>query len=290
MKLLIFLLLSSLLLVEGSSRQLLAKKGGGKKNKGGKKGGNGSGSSSAASYVPRKDLGSHESRLIVKYKTSTGADGESISGSGGKWRRVKTKKGESVAAAMKRLKADGNVASVEEDFVMSALDAAPSDPEFSNQWGWGNAGTLGAWSANVTGSSSVKVCVIDTGIARSHADLSTNTASGTGYSNGNVVSSDDENSHGSHCAGVIGASVDSIGVAGMNKAVQMIPCRFLDANGSGYLSDAILCLNYCVAQGAEISSNSWGGGGYSQAMVDAIRAARSAGHLFIAAAGNSGGY
>ena len=88
---------------------------------------------------------------------------------------------------------------------------------------------------------------------------------------------------------MIGATVDNAaGIAGMNKDVTLLPCKFLDASGGGYLSDAIACLNWCVQQGAQISSNSWGGGGYTQAMYDAISAARSAGHLFIAAAGNDG--
>ena len=243
---------------------------------------------SPLSYPQTTEEKFHPSRVIVKYKSLNGADGVSISRASGKWRSVNTGKGESVAAAMKRLNDDPNVASVEEDFIVQAVDAAPSDPEFVKQWGWTHSGTLDAWSANVTGSSSVKVCVIDTGIASDHVDLRLNTASGIGYSAGDVVSSNDENNHGSHVAGVIGASVDSTGVAGMNKAVTMIPCRFLSASGSGYISDAILCLNYCVAQGAQISNNSWGGGGFSLAFLDALRAAGRAGHLFIAAAGNSG--
>ena len=243
---------------------------------------------SPLSYPQTTEEKFHPSRVIVKYKSLNGADGVSISRASNKWRSVNTGKGESVAAAMKRLNDDPNVASVEEDFIVQAVDAAPSDPEFVKQWGWTHSGTLDAWSANVTGSSSVKVCVIDTGIASDHVDLRLNTASGIGYSAGDVVSSNDENNHGSHVAGVIGASVDSTGVAGMNKAVTMIPCRFLSASGSGYISDAILCLNYCVAQGAQISNNSWGGGGFSLAFLDALRAAGRAGHLFIAAAGNSG--
>src|SRR5262249_51636475 len=58
--------------------------------------------------------------------------------------------------------------------------------------------------------------------------------------------------------------------------------------GSGYTSNAILALNYAVANGATISNNSWGGGAYSQPLHDAIAAAGNAGHLFVAAAGNEG--
>ena len=325
LNLLIVVLFSLLLLVEGSSRVLLAKKGkgtkkggnknkrggnknkrGGNKNKRGgnknKKGGNknkkggdknGWPSSDSASlslplsYPQTTEEKFHPSRVIVKYKSLNGADGVSISGASGKWRSVNTGKGESVAAAMKRLKDDPNVASVEEDFIVQAFDATPSDPEFMKQWGWSRSGILKTWDYNFTGSSKVKVCVIDTGIASDHVDLRLNTAPGIGYWLGNVVTSYDGDNHGSHIAGVIGASVDSIGVAGMNKAVTMIPCRFISPEGWGHMSDAILCLNYCVAQGAQISNNSWGGLGFSLAFLDALRAAGRAGHLFIAAAGNS---
>ena len=325
LNLLIVVLFSLLLLVEGSSRVLLAKKGkgtkkggnknkrggnknkrGGNKNKRGgnknKKGGNknkkggdknGWPSSDSASlslplsYPQTTEEKFHPSRVIVRYKSLNGADGVSISGASGKWRSVNTGKGESVAAAMKRLKDDPNVASVEEDFIVQAFDATPSDPEFMKQWGWSRSGILKTWDYNFTGSSKVKVCVIDTGIASDHVDLRLNTAPGIGYWLGNVVTSYDGDNHGSHIAGVIGASVDSIGVAGMNKAVTMIPCRFISPEGWGHMSDAILCLNYCVAQGAQISNNSWGGLGFSLAFLDALRAAGRAGHLFIAAAGNS---
>ena len=272
LNLLIVVLFSLLLLVEGSSRVLLAKKGkgtkkggnknkrggnknkrGGNKNKRGgnknKKGGNknkkggdknGWPSSDSASlslplsYPQTTEEKFHPSRVIVKYKSLNGADGVSISGASGKWRSVNTGKGESVAAAMKRLKDDPNVASVEEDFIVQAFDATPSDPEFMKQWGWSRSGILKTWDYNFTGSSKVKVCVIDTGIASDHVDLRLNTAPGIGYWLGNVVTSYDGDNHGSHIAGVIGASVDSIGVAGMNKAVTMIPCRFISPEGWGH--------------------------------------------------------
>jgi subtilisin family serine protease/subtilisin-like proprotein convertase family protein len=63
--------------------------------------------------------------------------------------------------------------------------------------------------------------------------------------------------------------------------------KFLGANGSGAISNAVKCLDYAVAKGAQISNNSWGGGGYSTAMANALTAAQAAGHLFVAAAGNS---
>ena len=65
--------------------------------------------------------------------------------------------------------------------------------------------------------------------------------------------------------------------------------RFLSAEGGGTTSDAVRALNYAVLMGAHLSSNSWGGGGFSHALYDAIAAARDADQLFVAAAGNDGG-
>jgi len=62
----------------------------------------------------------------------------------------------------------------------------------------------------------------------------------------------------------------------------------LDAWGSGYSSDAITCIEYAIAKGAKVLSNSWGGGGYEQSLKDAIDAAGAVGITFVAAAGNSG--
>ena len=98
----------------------------------------------------------------------------------------------------------------------------------------------------------------------------------------------DSNGHGTHCAGTIGAEAgNSIGVAGVSWKPQIMALKFLGASG-GSTADAIRALDYAVMMGAQISSNSWGGGGYSQALVDAIDAAAEANHLFIVAAGNDG--
>src|SRR5262249_12299745 len=63
--------------------------------------------------------------------------------------------------------------------------------------------------------------------------------------------------------------------------------KFLDASGSGYLSAGVTALNYAVGKGIKISNNSWGGGGYYGPMATALNAARNAGHIFVAAAGNN---
>lgn len=117
-----------------------------------------------------------------------------------------------------------------------------------------------------------------------HSDLVGNIDRERGY-NAIDDSNDpmDDNGHGTHVAGTIGALGDNgVGVAGINWNVNIIPIKFLDGNGSGYLSDAVKGINYMVDlanNGLRIvaSNNSWGGGGYSASMHSAIASARDAG-------------
>lgn len=201
----------------------------------------------------------------------------------------------------------------------------PNDPDFSKTWGLhnvgqadpkGQTGTAGvdidatlAWAAG-TGSHDMVVAVIDTGVDYTHEDLQNNI-----YSNANEIADNnidddgngyvddvrgwdfqqndndpmDDHSHGTHCSGTIGGDGNNgIGVAGVNWKVRIMPLKFLSASGSGSLADAVEAINYATKMGVHVMSNSWGGGGFSQAMADAIKAAQDKGILFVAAAGNEG--
>ena len=171
-----------------------------------------------------------------------------------------------------------------------------------------------AWDIT-TGSNDVVVAVIDTGVDYNHQDLAANIFQNTADCNNNGVDDDgnghiddchgidavngdsdpmDDHGHGTHVAGIIGAvGNNGIGVAGVAWNVKILPCKFLDATGSGFLSDAIACLDYVAAmkdRGVNIvaTNNSWGGGSFSQALSDAIDAQMQRGILFVAAAGNDG--
>lgn len=98
---------------------------------------------------------------------------------------------------------------------------------------------------------------------------------------------DDSNgSHGTHVAGIIGAQHNSIGVAGICNSVEIAPLKFINAQNSGYTSDAIAAINYAVSNGFKVSNNSWGGASYSVSLYQTLLAAQTLGHLFVAAAGN----
>ena len=200
----------------------------------------------------------------------------------------------------------------------------PNDPELAKLWGIqnsgqadaaGQVGTVGSdinvvplWQDGLVGSKNILVAVIDTGIDHTHPDLVDNVFTNAGEIPGNGIDDDsngfiddvhgwnfeaktanakDDHDHGSHCAGTIGATGDNgKGIVGVNWNVTMLPVKFLSASGSGSLQGAIESINYARMMKVQVMSNSWGGGGYSQALKDAIEASKEAGIVFVAAAGN----
>lgn len=225
---------------------------------------------------------------------------------------VKITKGRSLKEVAAIYAADPDVAYVEPNYKVHAM-AVPNDPQYGSLWGMPRIRAPQAWD-KTTGSTNVVVGIIDTGIDRSHPDLAANMwvnpgeagslstngidDDGNGYVDDwrgwDFVNNDndpfDDNSHGTHVAGTIGGvGNNSIGVVGVNWTVKMVGLKFLDAGGSGYTDDAVDAVQYAATKvsGVRLTSNSWGGGGYSQALKDAIDAAAAAGQLFIAAAGNA---
>ena len=99
----------------------------------------------------------------------------------------------------------------------------------------------------------------------------------------------DDAGHGTHVAGTIGAAANDInGHVGVAWNVKLMACKFLPGANGGRNGDVIKCIDFAVSKGARILNNSWGGGGPSQALFDAIARARDRGVLFVAAAGNGG--
>jgi subtilisin family serine protease len=211
----------------------------------------------------------------------------------------------------------------EPDYVWRTSATTPNDTYFGLEWGLHNTGQdirgvsgtpdadidmVEAWDI-ITGDANMVIAVIDSGVQWSHPDLDGNIWSNSDEIAGNGVDDDgngyvddvrgwdfydgdnnpdDADGHGTHVAGTIGAEGNNgAGVAGVMWDVQIMPLRFIGPFG-GSTTDAISAIEYAVANGAKISNNSWGGGGFSTALRDAIASAGAQGHLFVAAAGNNG--
>ena len=201
----------------------------------------------------------------------------------------------------------------EPDYIRQAV-LVPNDPKYLDGTLWGLNQSSDAdldapegWNIRST-AGSVVVAVIDTGIRYTHEDLAANMWINTGEIAGNGLDDDrngvvddvygmdaynndgdpmDGNGHGTHCAGTIGGvGNNGVGVTGVAWGVKLMGCKFISDTGSGTDSDAIRCIDYARSKGAKVLSNSWGGGGASTSVQAAIERCRSAGVLFVAAAGN----
>lgn len=181
-------------------------------------------------------------------------------------------------------------------------DVAPSikDPDLSKSYGMDKIGATRAWT-EFNGDKSFIVADIDTGIDYNHDDLSFNIWRNPKPSEKkDIVGFDfihndglpfDDNEHGTHTAGTIAAvGGNGIGTSGVMQKVSLMSLKFLAGDGSGSTADAIRAIDYAVAHGAKVLSNSWGGKGDSdnQVLRDAIERAKTQDVLFIAAAGNDG--
>ena len=210
----------------------------------------------------------------------------------------------------------------EPNYVVSTT-TTPNDSQFPSLWGLLNTSmpaadidAASAWDVS-TGSASQVVGIVDTGIDYSHPDLAANVWSapapftvviggvsincpaGTHGFNGiaNTCDPMDDNNHGTHVSGTVGAiGNNTAGVVGVNWNVRLMGLKFLSAGGSGSTSDAIKAMEFAIqakqifgvgAANVRVLSNSWGGGGFSQSLLDEINKANTNDMLFLAAAGNS---
>ncbi len=220
--------------------------------------------------------------------------------------------------AIERLRKDPNVLYAEPNYEIR-IDVAPNDPRFPELYGLHNTGQTGgtagadikateAWDL-FTGDPTLMIGVIDTGVDYNHPDLAANVWTNPGEIPGNDIDDDDngyvddvhgydfanndgdpfdDNGHGTHVSGTIAAVGDNnTGIVGVDWRAKVVGIKFLNGGGSGTTAGAIAALQYGIAVGVRLTSNSWGGGDFSQALLDAINAAGAAGQLFIAAAGNA---
>ncbi|WP_160724103.1 S8 family serine peptidase [Bacillus sp. USDA818B3_A] len=262
------------------------------------------------STIKTQVLGALEKNLSIKKAKDFGTTGVKL---------YKLQKGQSVAQTIAKLKQDKNVVYAEPNYKLTVNSV--SDPYYSKLWGLKNTGqnvngyygTAGmdinvetAWKK--TTGANVVVGVIDEGIDINHPDLKNNIwvnpkeKAGDGIDNDNNGYVDDINGwdfyngdnsvydqrngdeHGTHVAGTIGASANTVGVVGVAPNVKIVSLKFAGPDG-GYTSDAIAAIQYAEKMGIKILNNSWGADQYSQALYDAIKNYHG---LFVAAAGNDG--
>ncbi len=270
-----------------------------------------------------------QDEIIIKFApTATQAEKNAILGDLGATKLKDLKRmnaashrlhGLTVEQAVQRYKNSPKIEYIEPNYIRQ-VEEIPNDPQFSGLWGLLNTGQTGgrpdadidaemAWDV-FTGSENVVVGIIDTGADFNHPDLAANIYTNPGETPGNGIDDDgngyiddvrgwdfanndnspmDDNGHGTHTAGTVGAVGDNgIGVVGVNWRVRIMPLKAFNAGGGATDVDLIEAIQYSTMMGVRLTSNSWGGGPFSAAMFQAISAANAAGILFVAAAGNSG--
>ncbi|HDY75707.1 MAG TPA: hypothetical protein ENH49_04210, partial [Candidatus Marinimicrobia bacterium] len=264
---------------------------------------------SAASSTNRASLNTSLGSSVLRNLDSIGAQ------------QLKVRPGLSVQDAIKEYQYRPEVEYAQPNYIYHLQSTTPNDPDYSSLWGLNNTGQTvesisGTSDADIdapeawditTGSPSVIVAVVDSGVDYNHPDISGNIWSNSGEaingtdsdSNGYIddirgwdfVDNDndpmDVNLHGTHVSGTIGAAGNNgIGITGVAWTTKIIPVRVLDFAGSGTTANVVLGFDYAVANGAKIINFSAGGGPSDQAMMDSISAANNAGVLMVFAAGN----
>ena len=202
------------------------------------------------------------------------------------------------------LKAIPGVQYVEPNYIYYAF-ATPNDPGYSQQWALPKIQANLAWDI-WRPQATRYIAIIDTGIDYNHSDLRNKLrrhSDGTTVYGYNFVSNNtnanDDNGHGTHCAGIAAAEINngigiagiaawSPGVSGYNQYVQLMPVKVLDANGSGTLTAVANGITWAADNGAHVLSMSLGGGSGSSTLSNAVTYAWNRGCLIVAAAGNGG--
>lgn len=188
-----------------------------------------------------------------------------------------------VVAALQR---SGKVIYAERDGVVQASDVVPNDPYWSKQWGESLIHATTAWGTT-TGSSSVVIAVLDTGVNTSLGEFAGRTLPGYNFV-ANSTNVTDDNSHGTAAAGVaLAQGNNGTGVAGICWACDLLPVKVLDSTGAGTDSLTASGITWAVDHGAKVVSLSLGGTATSTTLANAVSYAQSRGALVVAAAGNN---
>lgn len=197
---------------------------------------------------------------------------------------VTVPKGE-VMARLKAYSSNAKVAYAEPDFLAQA-DGSPDDPWFGNQWGMVKVQAPQAWEV-ITGSTSINIAILDTGVDLDHPDLANKVISNINFSSSATV--DDVHGHGTHVAGIAAAITNNgIGVAGLGYTSSLMNVKVLGDDGLGYDSWIAKGIIWAADNGAEVINLSLGSPEPGSTMEAAVNYAWSKGVVIVASAGNNG--
>ncbi len=199
------------------------------------------------------------------------------------------------ATAAERLAANNpRIAYFEADGMMRAMPRPPG----KGPGGGGDGGTTGPAQTTPWGITRVNggvasngvACVLDSGIDLDHPDLNVDASQGfSAFTKGKDAGMDDGNGHGTHVAGTIAAIDNEVGVIGVAAGATVIPIKVLGARGSGSTSGVIAGVDHVASTNCSVANMSLGGG-FSQALNDAVEAAAAGGTTFVLAAGNDSSF
>lgn len=198
------------------------------------------------------------------------------------------------ARAKQALASNIKVKYVQPDYYRQYMEPSTADTASTSQvipWGIDRIDADEAWPYS-TGKE-VRVGIIDTGIDIDHPDLRENIHGGI-----NTIAPspeypdpddyDDDHGHGTHCAGIIGAVDNNIGVIGVAPDCWLYGIKAFDSSGSGYTSDCIEGIEWCIEQRIQVISMSWGSYDDDDALEEVCKIAWDRGIILVAAAGNEG--
>lgn len=200
--------------------------------------------------------------------------------------------------AVEKLAKQPGVLRIDDDVVVSVLvksgvsasaKPAPKQPAQVLPWGIDRIDAEKVWPLPLNNSADpIRVGIIDTGISNTHPDLLANIKGGMNTIQP-IKGWNDDNGHGSHMAGIVAALNNTFGVVGVAPAADLYAVKVLDRNGSGYLSDVIEGMQWAIVNNMQVINMSLGTTADIQSFHDAVIAAKNAGIVVVAAAGNSGG-
>jgi len=247
------------------------------------------GSSLAADFVPGRVLvkpvaGASENGVAAALRGEGAREVGRVPQIGVRILQVPAQAEARVIAALSR---NPNFEFAEPDYLANII-LTPNDPYYSAyQWHLPKVGAPTAWDTT-TGSASVTVAVIDSGVQATHPDLAGRVLAGYDFINNDADPSDD-NGHGTAVAGVAAAQGnDGIGIVGAAWNVAILPVKTMNSSGSGSYSAIANGITYSADRGAKIINLSLGGTGTSSTLQSAVSYAWNKGSLLVAAAGNNG--